>query len=72
MTIAEAVEIYNKTKEEISELKRIHKRIVEENSGFMRDPMGYYRVTKEDMNLFGKLLSEHVKSLESKLEQEFK
>ena len=72
MTIAEAVEIYNKTKEEISKLKRMRRRIIEENSGFMRDPMGYYRVTQEDMNIFGELLSEHVKSLELKLEQEFK
>lgn len=70
MTIKEAVELYNKNKEEIAELKRIQTRIVSENYEFMKDPMAYYRVNSEDMNLFANLLSERVKRLEAELEQE--
>ena len=71
MTIKEAITLYNKNTETIKNLKLVLKRINEDNSGPMRDPLGLIRIEEKDAIIFISLLNKEIERLKAELEQEF-
>ncbi len=74
MTIAEAVEIYNKTKAKIDAINALAKRTIDQNGGSisMQNPMGYYEISPKDMQEIGKYLTEYRDTLKNMLDEAFR
>ena len=68
MTIKEAVEYYNSINDEIIDIKEILKGIFEKDL----DPLGGFRIRATDMDKIVLYLTEYIKVLEQKLQEEFK
>ena len=68
MTIRDAVEYYNMINDNIQDIKNTLSSILKQDRG----PLGDYKVSSTDMAKITTYLSNYIKMLEDKLEDDFK